>query len=346
MEIVFTPGQFVSLRATTTFHLGAIETDITKGDVVEYDGTTLKLGDARHHIAAIFGAVKAGWLVPLSDTTTTYRPRSSHVNVRPATTASRDRGDVIDVRTVHEEDRDLGTLKTVRDRGDGIVRKRMSVLAEDASSEGVAVGKVNRPTHAKATLTPENAMRIAQEVHRIDDPKGTSGRIVTPLTTEARVIQGGDDVADLLGGDEVVVAKLPPVRTGASLGEGDRPHLTDSEKEERDEEAASRVEAARRARRMAAEASAAKVGVELAPAKTAEPSSGEAEDVFPADLAQKVQFVRAVIPNFEWDMSRHWRARVADAVKRYGKNPLYLNGILSVETETVKAHVVNGLSKA
>lgn len=351
--IEFTAGQFVPLRATTQFHLGMIERDIVKGEVVEFDGTTLKIGDAKHNIAAVRAAVKAGWLVPADDTTAVYRPTAAQVNVSPATTVARDRGEKVQVQTVLDEERDLGNLKRVRDRGDGIVKKAMTVVNEEASSEGVAVGKLARPTHSKVSLTTENEMRLRQEVNRIDNVQGTPDKRVIPIKTEsefaeARVIgasasRAGDAISELLGDDEgVVVGRLPPVGRNP-LGEGDSPHLTASEKEERAAEASAAVEQARAARVAAANASAAKLG--LTP-KAPEPApAAEAEiESLPADLGQKVAFVRAVIPTFEWDMTRPWKTRVVDAVKRYGKNPLYLNGILSVETDTVKAHIAQALT--
>jgi hypothetical protein len=73
-------------------------------------------------------------------------------------------------------------------------------------------------------------------------------------------------------------------------------------------------------------------------------ASEPAEQIDFGTLGAKVALVRAVIPKFEWDLTRHWKARVVDAVKQYGKNPLYLNGILSVETETVKKHILEVLA--
>jgi hypothetical protein len=42
-------------------------------------------------------------------------------------------------------------------------------------------------------------------------------------------------------------------------------------------------------------------------------------------------------------MTRHWKTRATDAVKRYGKNKLYLDGILSVETDAVKRYIEDAL---
>lgn len=355
MAITFSAGNFVELRATTSFHLGAIERDISKGDVVEYDGVTLKLGDSRHNIPTVMAAFKAGWLVPVSDTTSVYRPSAAQVQVHPATTVGRERGAKFGAQAVHEEDRDLGNLKKVRDRGDGTVRK-MAVLEEDASSEGIAVGKINRPTHMKSKFTVDNEMRLAQEVRRVDNVEGSPDKRVTPLRqardefAEAVVIgstvgaRSGDAISDLLGEDGVVVARLPPVANTNPLGEGDRPHLTAVEKAEKDAASREAVVAARASRVAAANASAAKLGVGPLAESPTPAENTEATEVLPADLGQKVQFVRAVIPNFTWDMTRHWKARAVDAVKTYGKNPLYLNGILSVETDTVKSCIAQAMT--
>jgi hypothetical protein len=80
-------------------------------------------------------------------------------------------------------------------------------------------------------------------------------------------------------------------------------------------------------------------------AKAQAQQEDEEEDL-PADLAQRVQMIRAVIPNFEWDMTRPWKTRVADAVKQYGNKKVYLQAILSVETDAVKNHVQRLLKEA
>ena len=343
MATPFTPGQFTLMRATTTFHLGSIERDVTKDEIVEWDGTTLKLGDTTHRIPTVAAAVRAGWLVPASDTTSTYRPQAAQMTVRPATQQARDRGDRIDVRMVHDEERDLGNIKTVRDRGDGTPKRAMQVLAEDASSEGVAVGRISRPAVTRTKLTPENEMRAMQEIRQLSDTQGAS---TSSLVTPIQGARAAASLNELMGDDEVVVARIPPARE-SGLGEGDLPHLTAGEKEVRAEAQREAVESARQARREAALSAAEKNGIPRdampsAPAPT--PDDGEPE-ALPPDIGQKVMFVRAVIPNFSWDMTRPWRARVADAVKTYGKNPLYLNGILSVETDTVKTHIAQAMSR-
>jgi hypothetical protein len=62
----------------------------------------------------------------------------------------------------------------------------------------------------------------------------------------------------------------------------------------------------------------------------------EAED--PAYAA-----VRMMIPNFTWDRNRHVKDKVADALKHV-KDPLFVKGILAVETEIVREEIKKALA--
>lgn len=54
--------------------------------------------------------------------------------------------------------------------------------------------------------------------------------------------------------------------------------------------------------------------------------------------------VKLLIPNFEWNKDRPVKERVADALKRY-QEPLYVKGILAVETEHTREEIKKGLAK-
>jgi hypothetical protein len=340
----FESGKFVALKARTKFHLGSIEKDINQGDIIYFDGETAKIGGKEHNLQQIGAAVRAGWLVPVDSAAASepYRPQPAKMEMRPAQSTSKDRGPVIERTStvVHEEERDLGGLKTVRDRGDGIVKRQ--VLAEDASSEGVPVGKLKRAAVQKTVLTAENATRVAQEINKIDNVQGSSDRLATPMkvaaTGDVQEARVGDALDELLG-DSAVSSEVP---ASGPAGEGDSPHLTVDEKAEKAKRVAASTEAARKARLAQLGAEEPKAAPEPAVATSAEE---EPEQIDMLTLAGKVALIRAVIPKFEWDMTRHWKVRVADAVKTYGKNPLYLNGILSVETDAVKNYITLALAK-
>lgn len=326
MSTNFETGTFIAFKARTKFHLGSIQKDVNTGDIVHFDGTTAKIGGESHNLTQIAAAVRAGWLVPAdaANASQPFQPVAAGVQVRSAQSSDAARGESKVAQMVHDEERDLGGVTQVRDRGDG---KVMKVATEDASAEGVPVSRIKRPAQQKTVLTAENSSRIAQEIQKIDNTQGSAGQIAEPLiaraTGDVQDARTGDTLSDIL--PEAVSSEVP---APGIAGEGQQPHLTQDEKAQR---AAASAEAAKRARL-----------AQVTPQESAAPDQEEAVDVL--TLAGKVALIRAVIPNFEWDMTRHWKTRATDAVKQYGKNPLYLNGILSVETEAVKQHITEYLS--
>jgi hypothetical protein len=53
--------------------------------------------------------------------------------------------------------------------------------------------------------------------------------------------------------------------------------------------------------------------------------------------------VRMLIPDFEWNKDRPVKERVADALKRV-KEPMFVKGVLAVETELVREEIKKGLA--
>ena len=110
MNIQFSPGQFVALKAITKIHLGAIGVDIMPGNVIEYDGSSTRIGGVLHNISSIGGAIKVGWLVPLEDNVSQYIPQPAGVQVRPATSASQERGAAMVIERAVDDERQVGSL--------------------------------------------------------------------------------------------------------------------------------------------------------------------------------------------------------------------------------------------
>lgn len=307
----FVRGTFVAYRAVTKFHIGSITTDVLKDDEVEFDGQVLRLGGTDHNVPQIRSVIKTGWLVPVSDTTSVYRPAPS-TNPRAST-------------AVHSEDRDLGNIKDVRDRGDGAVKRRV-IVEEAGSSEGVEIGRIKSAAVQKTTLTAENATRVAQQISNLDNTQGVSAPVVIPTAGKMPVVVVGDDYSDILPQQRQV--RVPP----GHGGEGDQPHLTPAEKAEK-------VEAARQARLAASGAAAPPAP---APVEDLDIGFEEAAPVAPAE-DPRMAFIRMAVPNFAWDLKSPPKARVKLAVETYGKDPMYLNGILAIEAPNVKAAILKGL---
>lgn len=222
MSVSFIHGEFQKFRAATKFHLGPIEEDVNEGDVLEFDGSTVKIGGKEHLLPALKGAIKGKWLVPIDASYEPYHPVSANIQVHPAQSMKADRGQSLHTQVVYDEDRDLGSIKKVRDHGEGIVRKSKALITEEGG-DGRVVGKLRTATSHNTTIDARNVMRLAQEINRIDNINGAS-------TVSQRVMpaKASFTVEDLV--EDAVVARIPPVREG-NLGEGDDPHLTPVEKE-------------------------------------------------------------------------------------------------------------------
>lgn len=306
----FVRGTFVAYRAVTKFHVGSITTDVLKDDEVEFDGQVLRLGGTDHNVPQIRSVIKTGWLVPVADTTSVYRPATTNRTVK----------------AVHDEDRDLGKIKDVRDRGDGTPKRR--VIEEAGSSEGVEIGKIKTAAVQKTTLTAENASRVSQEINRIDNAQGASSPVVVP-TAKMPIVVAGDDYSDIIPQQRQI--KVP----SGNGGEGNMPHLTP-------EERAAKVEAARGAR------TASSTPVKAPPVQ--EPVSDLELDLgfeeAPAAPAEdpRMAVIRMAVPNFAWDLTLAPAARVKLAVEKHGKDLMYVNGILAIEAPNVKAAIMKGLS--
>ena len=61
-DINFIRGTYIQLEATTNIHLGRLERNISKGDIIEYDGTNIKYNGQETSMPELKSGVKRGWL--------------------------------------------------------------------------------------------------------------------------------------------------------------------------------------------------------------------------------------------------------------------------------------------
>jgi len=401
-------GEFLPFRAVTKVHLGAIQTDLDSGDVVLFDGQTMKRGDDVHQVANLKAAIKLGWLVPEAQVGGEYRPQPAGVQVHNAQSTGRDRGESRTIGMVADEEQDLGTRGDIRagkgkqvsasqaapsraaPTGAKMVRDNLSVVTE-GGQEGQIVGRVKDATHKKVLLTPANATTVLQEIRKIDNAEGSSRAGFEPV----RRAKATGDVQEAISGDEL--SELLPDAASSDrpeageAGEG----LTDEEIEERNLRLAQAAADAERRRmerggvsgpvtakvsvgkpketdytakvssgskdpdytaRVSSGGSSsvggdedgevvAKVGAKApAPTKAApvEAAEVEADRPSPEIIQAKLDMIRQFVPGFDWDVNAQWRQRVQKALT-YKNNLPVLNAILSIETESVRKHVMLGL---
>ena len=158
-NIAYQKGTFHSFRATTKIHLGSLEKDIYKDDTIEFDGFTLKIGTEEYSLPSLKSGIKMGWFVVASDSTTTYRPQSSGVKVRPANTDQE--GDQSNFKvqpTVVVDDQ-----KVVSTLNSATIGQRDGKLVE--SQEGQSVGKIKTSAKQKTVITDSSS--VDREISRL-----------------------------------------------------------------------------------------------------------------------------------------------------------------------------------
>lgn len=170
----FTKGNFITLRATTKIHLGAIGEDVLEDDIVEFDGQTLKMGGNTHQLSALKGAIKAGWFVVSSDTTSKYTPKPSGVRIKTSLTQDEDSDRTeMEVQTINDEERVVGTIKSTQ--------TEVKEAVEDQGA--VAIGTIK--TKAKQKVNLADTQAVQKELARLEKPlpKADIKKIAKPVAT-------------------------------------------------------------------------------------------------------------------------------------------------------------------
>jgi hypothetical protein len=331
--MAFISGQFQPFRATKTVHLGSIQKDLVAGTIVQFDGQKVRLGDEEKSLPELVAAIRVGWLVPASDTTSVYRSQPAGVEVRKADSRGNTRELVQSTTIVSSDERDMGTVANVRPEGappthtatraGEIAKKASPVVTQQSSDEGTVVSRFKTPTRFSGTkVDGTNDSRIINDLDNNASP--TWERVAKPL--EGQLV--GESLSDLLPDAPTSRVPAPGVAgEGTAIASADdraRGNVTFSAGGSSVGDAEDGVVVG-------------KIGAAPAPVAAPEP---EVVDVVPPEaiVAAKVEIIRQFVPGFDWNMKDHWRTRVKKALDQ-ASNPAVLNAILSLETDTVKRFV-------
>lgn len=322
-DIIFKRGEFQAFRALSRVHIGKYEFNIEEGEVVEFDGQTIRRGQDEQRLPTLRAAIKSGWLVPEDQEGGEYIARPAGIQVHSAqqTTQSRTSRDGAHfMGTVEDEEQEVGTLTAHQEKkaaanAVGATRQR---IVDEHNQEAEVIGGSIFKTSAKNTPV---------EIGKSDRA------VVSKLDTQTR-------------------SPLQTRKTSSATGSRDIENSA--------EDRAAALAAERR--RQAVEA-ARKVDPEIKEPVSVAPGmssvgdasdgevvgsvskeAGDIEDPVTDDaiVQAKIEVIRSFVPGFDWDMSEHWKTRVKKALEHKDSMPV-LNAILSIETDTVKKHVMQGL---
>lgn len=199
-KVQFTKGEFQIFRVTTQVHIGRLERYLEKDDEIEFDGHTLKFEGSVHSIPQLRGAVLSGWLVPASDTTTVYKPKSSNITIRPAQAANiENRGKAMEVTQAQDDNVVVGRVYNDKNTAE--------TAGADNTDGGQSVAKISTPARQRTKITDSSAAQSA--INRLDNqppPKATK-----VATGDVEVTTAGDSLEEIL--PEAATTSTPKATT-------------------------------------------------------------------------------------------------------------------------------------
>lgn len=191
-----------------TIHLGDSGQTLTRGEVVIFDGATLKRADGAtipmNSPGTLQGAIKIGWLVPASSEQTTFRPQPAGIQVRAAVSTGEDR-ELVDLRRTTAEERDVGNREDIREP-----KESRNISRGKSNSDEKVVGRIK--TSAKAA-----PVEIGKDDERLKNQLDNKSRVEvekfprTVATGDVKTAISSDDLSDLL--PEAAKAAPPKVAT-------------------------------------------------------------------------------------------------------------------------------------
>lgn len=216
----FVKGEFQSFKAITKVHIGALESNLEEGEVVLFDGSTLKRGGEEKAMPSIRGAIRVGWLVP-EGVEAKYTPKPADIKIHSAKNMS-DKPEQIQMRKVYEDERGMGTIQEVRPEN-----APQTHVAKDAGTqhtnkvdtpdgEGRVVGRFKTSAVAKTVEIGKDDRRV---VETLDNKSKLEVEKVAVATGDVQEAQSGDELEDIL--PEAVSTKKPDAGV-AGEGTGDQ----------------------------------------------------------------------------------------------------------------------------
>jgi hypothetical protein len=191
MDMRFTKGQFVTLRAAKKVHLGSLARDIEEGDMVEYDGQTLRHSGEDLAVSNLRAAIRAGWFTS-EDTSVTID--TDHEPEAPKHKT---------VTAIENDERFVSfATKEARDRATAPKTPVTKADIEANAAEGKAVGRVRVPSHQRTVVA--DASTANSEISRMENLSAPRKTVATGDVQEAL---SGDDLEDLL--PEAVSSRKP-----------------------------------------------------------------------------------------------------------------------------------------
>lgn len=340
---------FRAYRAIYKIHVGGLERDILKDDVVHFDGTSMKVGEKSVEAPTLVAAIKVGWLVPLDQQGGEYKPAPANVQMHKAAPTGPERKPIAKA-VVHDEERDVGHLSRVRGanapethtaKNAGMTHKAASAKEEAGSvDDGVVVGRFKTPAKSGAIEVGKDDQRVMRDLDPLTGRKlGTV--VVKTATGDVQEPRVGDTLDELL--PDAASSSVP--EPGTADPDARARNYRDMDTRAKTAVGSSSVGG------MEEGTVVGKVGTKTAatPNVSEAPAAEKQEEavvdeVPPEAIVQaKIEMIQQFVPGFSWDMKENWMVRAKTALDKYKGNMPVLNAILSIETPPVRKRIMKAL---
>lgn len=313
----FQKGNFVKLVATTTIHLGKIEKNLSKDDVVEFDGFEVKVFGQTVSMPELKAGVKRGWLKIFEGASSL--PKEEVVVEKPK----------MEVQKVYDEERPVSEIKKQPEQPE---KKKFQIVVEQQDEDIIPIGKIENKsgatiasdvpsdvqgeavaiklkTASKVKTVISDGNQASSEINKLDNiSANVTAREEFPVVKE---VEDSVEVSSTIktASEEVVVSE----------------ELEASEDSVSDEELDQLLESLDEPDEQAIE------DAQLLQAIDGDVSPTQGAVTIGKDESKSISLPVGV----DWDMSPHWSKRAKIAVERYADHTEILDAIKEVESQGV-----------
>jgi hypothetical protein len=322
-EVNFNKGVFIRVKANTTIHLGKLERNLYQGDVVEFDGVTLRVGNQDVVMPELKSGIKRGWLtivdpadyVEEKKATAPVAMPKKEMPVQKVYDEEKSVGEVSKKEVIVEkkfpiqvesQDADIRPVHKVENKSGATIAGASSAMDNVSSQQGAESVKIPLKTASKQKIVISDGSQITKEMAKLENLQRDAVR--KPVVVEDQ--QGGEIVGSVITQDELTDA-LNQAEEVTVAGEEPSSELN------------------------------------LEP--IVEATSSIQEDLQTIEALESNPSTGAVIigqsEEFAWDKSKHWQHRVKLAVEKYGNDAETLAKIKAIETDGVVKAIDKALAE-
>ena len=303
-DFTFKKGTFVQLKANSTIHLGRLERNIYEGDIVEFDGFSLKFNGQNTDMPELKAGLKRGWLTLVEE-----GESDPVAEVAPVIAAPPKKE--MPIQTVYDEERAVAEVKPKQKEA----KKKFPLVVENQDNDIRPVAKVENKSGADiaGASSAGDGVAEAQGAESV-----SSIKLKTAANTKTVISDGSQASAEISKLDNIQ-APVTKTATESPVDEEDELFADIDLEDEVDEQ-------------------------DLENAQILQAIDGDVDPAQGAVAVGKDNSKIKVLPGgIEWDTSKHWSKRAKIALEMDGDDQATLEAIMAVETKGVITAIQKGI---